>query len=809
MMAKTPKDTAAKGADLKELVKQLAKEQRQRMEWEQAYHEIAQSSSFRIGHTLALSLRSFRGALALPLRLARELRTSLARRAAGNAVKTLRPRYASAPVSYVNLGGETDWIELPVKPGERVCIEGRLWLKTPNSATQKVALFTVQFVTESGHALKFDPSNNLAWLAKQQLAQGYVLQQEQPVCFAQDLIAPQRAVRMRIGLVGWEAKNGFARLKVLRDAACVPASRGLLALGNAAPFLPHAHLSPEERERLPKLITVTDEFTAECLAPDTRSVRIGKKSWQEDFRDNRDAFAFFAESAWRGNDGLWNYAMTKPEKWGKELSELIEACKGDGIPTLFWNKEDPVNFDTFIDTARQFDHVFTTDVGCVPAYEARVGRGHAHVMMFAAQSSLHNPVRREDRQNRVAFTGSWRGIKYPKRAEWLDLLLTPAQERGVLDIYDRFSDEKENPDLIFPAKFQPALRGGLPYPELVERVYKTYDAFVNVNSVEGSDTMLARRVFEIMGCGAPVMSSYSPAMEKVFGDLVLMPSTEQEAGNMIDRLLGDALYRGALATKGVRLIHSKHTYRHRLQEMSEKIGKPFVAQPARKVSILCSSKRPQFLEAVGRQIRAQTYTDTETIFVMHRDDMSEEQVARALHGVRNLKILRTSEEKFLAHALNDAMQIAEGDTFAKWDDDDLYGPNYIFDSVLGFDYAPRTALIGKNSYFTYLEQRDKTYLRFPGRDNQMTNLVHGGTLIWDRKKTEGLSFAAQRQGTDTAFLQMLQERDLPILSTNIFNFVHMRYADIAQHTWKIRDEDYLNGKTNLICDGLPGARAYV
>ncbi|WP_460272900.1 glycosyltransferase family protein [Celeribacter sp. ULVN23_4] len=808
-MSKTFPETAAKGSDLKELVKQLAKEQQKRADWERAYHDISQSASFRLGHVLALSFKSLRGVLGLPVRLAREARDIYKLRKKDRSAPASRPRYSSSPVNYVNLGGDTDWIELPVKPGERVSIEGSLWFKTPNPAARKTALFSGQFVSKSGAAQTFDPGSSLTWLPQKQIAQGYIIRQEPSYSFALGLIVPDGAIRLRIGLKGWQLRNGFARIETRRDSDRLVSPHGLLALGETELGAAHAHLSEAEREALPKLITVTDQFTAECLAPDTRSIRIKKTDWDAEFHAHENAVAFFAESAWRGNDESWNYAMTKPEKWGRELSDLITACKDKDIPTLFWNKEDPVNFDTFIETARQFDHVFTTDADCVPAYEAHVGKGHAHVMMFAAQPALHNPIRQGARQNRVAFTGSWRGLKYPKRAEWLELLLTPAMERGVLDIYDRFADEKENPDLIFPQRFQPALRGALAYGDLVQSVYKTYDAFVNVNSVESSDTMLARRVFEIMGCGAPVVSSYSPAMEKQFGDLVLMPRTEQETGEVFDKLLGDDLYRASLATRGVRLIHSRHTYRHRLQEMSAIIGTPFVAKPARKVSILCSSKRPEFLPDVGRLIRAQTYAESEMIFVMHRDDMTEDQVERALHGVRNLKIIRMAEDRFLAHALNEAMQIAEGDTFAKWDDDDLYGPNYLLDSLLAFDYAPQATVIGKNSYFTYLQSRDATYLRFPGKDNQLTNLVHGGTLIWDRKSAEGLKFPIQRQGTDTAFLQALQAQGRQILSTNQFNFVHMRYANLEQHTWKIRDDAYLEGKTILMHQGRPDARVFV
>ena len=37
---------------------------------------------------------------------------------------------------------------------------------------------------------------------------------------------------------------------------------------------------------------------------------------------------------------------------------------------MFWNKEDPPNFEHFVQTAKLFDFIFTTDESCVPRYQA-------------------------------------------------------------------------------------------------------------------------------------------------------------------------------------------------------------------------------------------------------------------------------------------------------------------------------------------------------------------------------------------------------------------------------------------------------
>ena len=82
---------------------------------------------------------------------------------------------------------------------------------------------------------------------------------------------------------------------------------------------------------------------------------------------------FLVESAWDGNGGAWKYQLTGGAAPSTALSVIVEQCKQLGIPTAFWNKEDPPHFEDFLDTARLFDFVFTSDVNLVGAYKQALG----------------------------------------------------------------------------------------------------------------------------------------------------------------------------------------------------------------------------------------------------------------------------------------------------------------------------------------------------------------------------------------------------------------------------------------------------
>ncbi|MFP3454528.1 DUF3880 domain-containing protein, partial [Bacillus sp. SIMBA_154] len=76
----------------------------------------------------------------------------------------------------------------------------------------------------------------------------------------------------------------------------------------------------------------------------------------------------------------------------QEVLGIVLWCRDHKIPTIFWNKEDPVHFETFLTTAKLFDFVFTTDIDCIHRYKAALGHDRVYLLPFAAQPLVNNPV---------------------------------------------------------------------------------------------------------------------------------------------------------------------------------------------------------------------------------------------------------------------------------------------------------------------------------------------------------------------------------------------------------------------------------
>lgn len=557
-----------------------------------------------------------------------------------------------------------------------------------------------------------------------------------------------------------------------------------------------------------RVLSLLDPFSEHCFAPEFDLVPLRRSGWSDQVTSGAWDL-FFAESAWRGNGGTWNYCMTKfAGTQGDDLRGVLALCRSRGLPTAFWNKEDPANFDVFIDVARQFDHVFTTDADCVQRYRTQLGHDRVHVLPFAAQSAMHHPVLEASRNARVAFAGSWNGIKYPARAKWLDILLTAPMARGILDIFDRYADAAD-PAQRFPERFGTAVRGAVPYDVIADQVYRRYGAMINVNSVEESPSMVARRVFELAASGTPLISSPSPALEGPFAKVVDVVTTTDQVSRTLEELLSDELTSLRRSARGVRLVHGQHTYRHRAAEVAKALGlRGDSTSPPETITAICVSKRPRFLAQVASMMNAQTHPSVRLIFVAHGDGFDLEKVKAAFDRRLEATVLHLpGQDSVLADGLNLAIDRSTTPLLAKIDDDDHYGPDYLADAALAFNYS-EAGLVGKGSYFCFVERTNQMALRFPSKHYRYTKLVHGGTLVWDRRRTGEQRFERVRQGTDTAFLKALQERAVPILSTDPFNFVHVRYADSAQHTWHIDDDEFLR-KARILQDGLNLDLAYI
>ncbi|BCW46626.1 glycosyltransferase [Arthrobacter sp. StoSoilB5] len=540
---------------------------------------------------------------------------------------------------------------------------------------------------------------------------------------------------------------------------------------------------------------ILDDFSGKAFAYEWNVVFLQKDTWLQQVKEQAVDFVF-VESAWNGNAGSWQYQLSGPNGPKPEFLELIRWCREQGIPTVFWNKEDPPHFEDFLPAAREFSFVFTSDENKLPDYREALGHDRIAVLPFAAQPAIHNPVRPSNgRHSRdVAFAGMYFAHKYPERREQLQLLLDGAisgslKFKNGLEIFSR--QLGGDPDYQFPPPYDSHVVGSLTYDQMLT-AYKSYKVFLNVNSVVDSPSMCARRIFEITAAGTPVVTTSSPALPRFFPDSEIHSvDTTEQASDVIKALLRSTELNDRSVHLAQRRIWAEHTYAHRAEEVVA-AALPRRSQPVepQTVSALVSTIRPQQLEHVFSTVASQRGVDVELVLLTHgfTPETSTIEGLREKYNVPKLTLLEAPESLSLGACLNLCVAASKGSVLTKMDDDDYYGPDYLKDQLNALMYSGAD-VVGKFAHFMFISSRNAAVYRFGHMEHRFSHMVMGPTIMANRSVFEKNPFEERSRGEDTAFLNAVTESGGRIYSSDRYNYYQLRNG--SGHTWTASDDELL------------------
>lgn len=319
------------------------------------------------------------------------------------------------------------------------------------------------------------------------------------------------------------------------------------------------------------MAAILDPFSEACFAPECNLIPMLSTDYLSRLRKSGHIDFVLVESVWRGPGNSWSHYLVNNKKnpipkGMAQLVKLVKECKQRRIPTVFWAKEDPVHFKHFVIAASLFDYVATTSIECVKEYSKKFKHNRVFALPFAAQPDLHSPVGLLHRKQAVCFAGACRNTQYPNRCKAMENVLAPAIPFG-LHIYDRAQVGSNGEP--FPAVYKNAVLGGVSYDKMLEK-YREYKVFLNVNSVDNSATMFSRRVFELLACGTPVISSPSIGIQRMLPE-VLLSSKPAITKQCLSKLLSDPTYWTSVSIAGARRVLADHTYAHRIRTICDNL----------------------------------------------------------------------------------------------------------------------------------------------------------------------------------------------------------------------------------------------
>lgn len=587
--------------------------------------------------------------------------------------------------------------------------------------------------------------------------------------------------------------SGWAGLRRFRaeNGAGVDRSQGHLdgAAANRQQFSRGFDLPITEPRRAMRVGTILDPFSELAFGYEWQQIPLRPSDWHDHY-ESLDLL--FVESAWHGNSDAWQYQLTGSSAPSEALRELVSACKELGIPTVFWNKEDPYHFDDFIDTAKIFDWVFTTERDLIERYKKVLKHDRVRALLFGAQPVIHNPGSRSTKPGDVCFAGTYFNHKFPERAEQINMLLegtlksiTPGS--GSLDIYSRFQDVGS--EYRFPEEYQPYVKGELTYEQML-RAYRSYNCFLNVNSIPNSTTMFSRRVFEVLACGTPVISASSPALEGIFGTGVVQVADSDEAANWIKALRMSPDLRDEFAYEARMKILLGHTYSHRVDEILKRVGlnNHVVGKP--RVSIMAATNRPKQVPHLLKQVGKQVGVEVQLLVATHGFEATPEHKNLANDLALNAQWFYQDEIISLGSIYNFLIARADYPIVAKFDDDDDYGPFYLLEQADAID-SMAADVCGKKSHFVtlYLNGVRRSVMTYPGQEHFFTGFVSGPTIVARRETMLEIGFEDVGSGEDTAFLKAVSDSGGKIWATGRYGFTQNRLGN--SHTWKANSVEIL------------------
>jgi len=439
-----------------------------------------------------------------------------------------------------------------------------------------------------------------------------------------------------------------------------------------------------------KVACVLDDFSYSSFRHEANFMQLSVGNYKSEII-NFEPDLLFIESAWRGKDGKWGSKVGHADF---EILDLLNWCKENSVHTAFWNKEDPVHFKSFLNVAKLFNFVFTTDMDCIQRYKQALGHNRVFCLPFAFQPKIHNPLEEFRRIEGICFAGAYYK-KYQQRNKDFESILKPINDIFKIDIYDRnYLDD--NPDYSFPEKFSKFIVGTLDYED-INLAYKGYDIGLNLNTIKNSQTMFARRIFELIASNTLVFSNYSRGVKLLFGDLVFCSDSGDEILSQYNRFSPTELEK--LKLNALRKVFTSHTYEHRFRHILSKImpGGKVSSSDKKTVLIVALVKEEIECEKVVDDFKNQTYENKKLIIFSTKLFKTTQ--------VNGMKIIHTSDLNY--HFFDEILDDAE--YLCAFDSECSYGKYFVEDLYNATKYSPvetiSKSLVEEDNYWVIEELR--------------------------------------------------------------------------------------------------------
>lgn len=540
------------------------------------------------------------------------------------------------------------------------------------------------------------------------------------------------------------------------------------------------------------------------LGHDAEVERVAEGGWHSQLQAGCFDFLLL-EPVWTASGGDWRYACPRGGDRNDELRLLLKHCRTIGLPTVLWFREDPSNYEDFAWLVELVDRAYGVSEEVAERIAQDFPRSSAGTLPPAVQPAIDNPLRTYALEeaapwfaDRVLFDGWWELARQRSTRDAIASL----KARGLLvceSAWDfggvRLGDIPDFASSVVGCVDRP---GKAVVNKLVAAEVFARDRFRLPWQRE-------QAMMRAIACGSLVGSLVGSPGE-VRGLPVAWHGNEAGMLPWLDEIKRNPLSAMKLSHRACRDLLNSHTVAHRLNQIADDLGlrERTGSRPAT-VAMILVTMRPQMLEHCLERYRSDNYADKELVVVLHGDyDLATAQ--KMVRPDEQIRFMKVGGERSLGACLNRAIDATDADYWAKVDDDDIYGPNYLTDLMLGRQFVDYS-VAGKPPMFAYREKSDSLYFDpvwgakanlWHDPEEASAALVAGGTLVGKRQLLDDVRFCERRRGgSDSDFIRRCYESGYGLAALDGFNFVRYRSASEGFHTWTMDESDLLDRAQRL------------
>ena len=231
-----------------------------------------------------------------------------------------------------------------------------------------------------------------------------------------------------------------------------------------------------------------------------------------------------------------------------------------------------------------------------------------------------------------------------------------------------------------------------------------------------------------------------------------------------------------------------HSLRARARQVLAGTGRAGPSLPL--VSVLLATCRPHRVTAAVEAVAAQRYPRVELVLAMHGDGFDTDAIDELLESIDPpARAMPVAADEPLGAVLNAAVAESTGTLLTKFDDDDFYGPEHLWDLVLAHEYS-RAALVGKGAEYVYLANSDRTVHRFRNRAERLSASMAGGAMMIARHRLDELiGWREIPASVDRALIEDVTRAGWRTYQTHGMGYMLVRHDE--GHTWPAKDAYFL------------------